>query len=211
MNPIYSHDSKYYDYITALAYQVSSEKAISIIYTKKLIDALLIGNKAELDRISHAPFFKDILEDALDSFANLTNPITSLDELDKIPLSDERQKKLWRDLYFRTAQSMQFELGKIEPYQTALLKHLEKEQKTELIQMILSPFNSIDFTSHNIYGQNGKRYTPEEYVELLKNMENIIPRDELKEFLQKPPIKTETYKNLLQKFDNIDWIPFELK
>ncbi len=211
LNPIYSHDSKYYDYITALAYQVPPEKAISAIYKKELINALLIGNIAELNRISQTPFFKDILEDALDSFANLRNPITSLDEMDKIPLSDGRQKKLWRDLYFRTAQSMESESGRIEPYQTALLKHLEKEQRTELIQKILSPFKNIDFTIHDIYGQNEKKYTPEEYVELLRNMEKAIPRDELKEFLQKTPIKEETHKILLQKFNDIDWIPFELK
>ena len=211
LNPIYSHDSKYYDYITALAYQVPPEKAISAIYKKELINALLIGNIAELNRISQTPFFKDILEDALDSFANLRNPITSLDEMDKIPLSDGRQKKLWRDLYFRTAQSMESESGRIEPYQTALLKHLEKEQRTELIQKILSPFKKIDFTIHDIYEQNEKNYTPEEYVELLRNMEKAIPRDELKEFLQKTPIKEETHKILLQKFNDIDWIPFELK
>lgn len=211
LNPIYSHDSKYYDYITALAYQISPEKAISIIYKKTLIDALLTGNKEELSRISQVPFFKDILEGALDSFANLRNPITSLDELNNIPLPDERQKKLWRDLYFRTVQSMQFDSGKIEPYQIVLLKHLEKEQRTELIQKILSPFNSIDFTIHDIYGEHGKEYAPEEYVELLKNMEKAIQRDELKGFLQKIPIKTDTHKNLLQKFDDIDWIPFECK
>lgn len=211
LNPIYSHDSKYYDYITALAYQISPEKAISIIYKKALIDALLTGNKAELSRISQVPFFKDILEGALDSFANLRNPITSLDELNNIPLPDERQKKLWRDLYFRSVQSMQFDSGKIEPYQIVLLKHLEKEQRTELIQKILSPFNSIDFTIHDIYEEHGKEYAPEEYVELLKNMEKAIQRDELKGFLQKIPIKTDTHKNLLQKFDDIDWIPFECK
>ncbi|WP_290724992.1 P-loop NTPase fold protein [Fibrobacter sp. UBA2449] len=211
LQSIYEHDPKYYDYITALVYQVPPENAISVIYKQALYKALEQHNQKELIDISQAPFFKDILEDALNYFALLKDPIVSLDELGDIPLPDERQKKLWRDLYFRTVQSMQFDSGKIEPYQIVLLKHLEKEQRTELIQKILSPFNSIDFTIHDIYGEHGKEYTPEEYVELLKNMEKAIQRDELKGFLQKIPIKTDTHKNLLQKIEDIDWIPFECK
>lgn len=212
LNPIYSRDSKYYDYISALAYQVSPEKVVSVIYKKALIDALLIENITELNRISQAPFFKDILDDALDSFANLRNPITSLDKLDKIPLSDERQKKLWRDLYFRTVQSMQFESGRIEPYQTALLKHLEKEQRTKLIQKILVPFKGIDFTDpQNILGTNGNNYTPEEYVDLVKKLEQGLQRDELKGLLPKPIMNSNTKAVLLEKYNDIDWIPFEFK
>ena len=212
LNPIYSYDSQYYNYITRLVYQVPSENAFSVIYKKALIDALLVGNKTELNRISQTPFFRDILEDALNDFTNLRNPITSLDELNKIPLSNEQQKKLWRDLYFRSVQSMQFDSGRIEPFQMVLLKHLEKEQKTELIQKILFPFNNIDFTRpRDIYGERGKEYTPEEYVELLKNIEKALPRDELKLFLQKPSVKKGTHEALLKKFDDIDWIPFEFK
>lgn len=212
LNPIYSHDSKYYNYITTLVYQVPPENAISVIYKKALIDALLVGNKTELNRISQTPFFKDILEDALNDFTNLRNPITSLDELNKIPLSNEQQKKLWRDLYFRSIQSMQFDSGKIESFQMVLIKHLEKEQKTELIQKILSPFKNIDFTSpRDIYEEKGKEYTPEDYVELLNNMEKVIPRDELKVLLQKPFIEKNAHEALLKKFNDIDWIPFECK
>lgn len=107
---------------------------------------------------------------------------------------------------------MQFDSGRIEPFQMVLLKHLEKEQKTELIQKILAPFKNIDFSGpRDIFGQSGREYTSEEYVELLKNMEKVVQRDELKGFLQKIPIKTETHKNLLQKNVDIDWIPFECK
>lgn len=212
LQSIYEHDPKYYDYITALVYQVPPEKAISVIYKQVLYKALEQHNQKELIDISQAPFFKDILEDALNYFALLKDPIVSLDELGDIPLSEEQQRKLWRELYFRSAKSMQFDSGRIEPFQMVLLKHLEKEQKTELIQKILAPFNNIDFSGpRDIYGQSGREYTPEEYVELLKNMEKVVQRDELKGFLQKIPIKTETHKNLLQKIVDIDWIPFECK
>lgn len=212
LQSIYEHDPKYYDYITALVYQVPPENAISVIYKQALYKALEQHNQKELIDISQTPFFKDILEDALNYFALLKDPIVSLDELGDIPLSEEQQRKLWRELYFRSAKSMQFDSGRIEPFQMVLLKHLEKEQKTELIQKILAPFNNIDFSGpRDIYGQSGREYTPEEYVELLKNMEKVVPRDELKGFLQKIPIKTETHKNLLQKIVDIDWIPFECK
>ena len=93
-----------------------------------------------------------------------------------------------------------------------LIKHLEKEQKTELIQKILSPFKNIDFTSpRDIYEEKGKEYTPEDYVELLNNMEKVIPRDELKVLLQKPFIEKNAHEALLKKFNDIDWIPFECK
>ena len=209
---IYENDPNYYNYITALVYQVPPEKAISVIYKKKLRDALEQNDKKTLNNISQVPFFKDILEDALDSFAILRDPIVSLNEIDHIPLPDTRIKKLWRDLYFRSVQSMQFDSGKIELFQIVLLKHLENDLKIELIQKILSPFNNIDFRKpKNIYNENRKEYTPEEYVNLLKNMEKAVQRDELKKFLQKFPIKTEKHKNLLQKFEDIDWIPFECK
>lgn len=212
LQSIYEHDPKYYDYITALVYQVPPENAISVIYKQALYKALEQHNQKELIDISQAPFFKDILEDALNYFALLKDPIVSLDELGDIPLSEEQQRKLWRELYFRSAKSMQFDSGRIEPFQMVLLKHLEKEQKTELIQKILVLFNNIDFSGpRDIYGQSGREYTPEEYVELLKNMEKVVQRDELKGFLQKIPIKTETHKNLLQKNVDIDWIPFECK
>lgn len=212
LQSIYEHDPKYYDYITALVYQVPPENAISVIYKQALYKALEQHNQKELIDISQAPFFKDILEDALNYFALLKDPIVSLDELGDIPLSEEQQRKLWRELYFRSAKSMQFDSGRIEPFQMVLLKHLEKEQKTELIQKILAPFKNIDFSGpRDIYGQSGREYTSEEYVELLKNMEKVVPRDELKGFLQKISIKTETHKNLLQKIVDIDWIPFECK
>lgn len=212
LQSIYEHDPKYYDYITALVYQVPPENAISVIYKQALYKALEQHNQKELIEISQAPFFKDILEDALNYFALLKDPIVSLDELGDIPLSEEQQRKLWRELYFRSAKSMQFDSGRIEPFQMVLLKHLEKEQKTELIQKILAPFKNIDFSGpRDIFGQSGREYTSEEYVELLKNMEKVVQRDELKGFLQKIPIKTETHKNLLQKNVDIDWIPFECK
>lgn len=212
LQSIYEHDPKYYDYITALVYQVPPENAISVIYKQALYKALEQHNQKELIDISQAPFFKDILEDALNYFALLKDPIVSLDELGDIPLSEEQQRKLWRELYFRSAKSMQFDSGRIEPFQMVLLKHLEKEQKTELIQKILAPFNNIDFSGpRDIYGQSGREYTPEEYVELLKNIEKAIPRDELKPFLQKPFIKKDTHEALLKKFDDIDWIPFEFR
>lgn len=210
LQSIYEHDPKYYDYITALVYQVPPENAISVIYKQALYKALEQHNQKELIDTSQAPFFKDILEDALNYFALLKDPIVSLDELGDFPLSEEQQRKLWRELYFRSAKSMQFDSGRIEPFQMVLLKHLEKEQKTELIQKILAPFKNIDFSGpRDIFGQSGREYTSEEYVELLKNMEKVVQRDELKGFLQKIPIKTETHKNLLQKNVDIDWIPFE--
>lgn len=212
LQSIYEHDPKYYDYITALVFQVPPEKAISVVYKQALYKALEQHNQDALIDISQTPFFKDILEDALNYFALLKDPIVSLDEIGKLPLTDELQKKLWRDLYFRSVKSMQFDSGRIEPYQIVLLKQLEKELKTELIQKILFPFNNIDFTRpRDIYGERGKEYTPEEYVELLKNIEKAIPRDELKPFLQKPFIKKDTHEALLKKFDDIDWIPFEFR
>ena len=210
LQSIYEHDPKYHDYITALVYLVPPEKAISVIYKQALSMALEQGDEKTLNNIGQAPFFKEILEDALKSFANLRNPITSLDKMNFIPLSEEQIKKLWRDLYFRSVQSMQFDSGKIEQFQIALLKHLESDLKKELIQKILSPFNNIDFSKpRNIYGENRKEYTPEEYVEVLKRMEKAVQRDELKEFLQKPPIDAVSYKILLHEFNDINWIPFE--
>lgn len=212
LQSIYEHDPKYYDYITALVFQVPPEKAISVVYKQALYKALEQHNQEALIDISQTPFFKDILEDTLNYFALLKDPIVSLDEIGKLPLTDELQKKLWRDLYFRSVKSMQFDSGRIEPYQIVLLKQLEKELKTELIQKILAPFKNIDFSGpRDIFGQSGREYTSEEYVELLKNMEKVVQRDELKGFLQKIPIKTETHKNLLQKNVDIDWIPFECK
>lgn len=212
LQSIYEHDPKYYDYITALVFQVPPEKAISVVYKQALYKALEQHNQEALIDISQTPFFKDILEDTLNYFALLKDPIVSLDEIGKLPLTDEQQKKLWRDLYFRSVKSMQFDSGRIEPYQIVLLKQLEKELKTELIQKILFPFNNIDFTRpRDIYGEREKEYTPEEYVELLKNIEKAIPRDELKPFLQKPFIKKDTHEALLKKFNDIDWIPFEFR
>ena len=44
---------------------------------------------------------------------------------------------------------------------------------------------------------------------VLKRMEKAVQRDELKEFLQKPPIDAVSYKILLHEFNDINWIPFE--
>ena len=210
LRPLYENDSKYHEYIAALVYQVPPEKAISEIYVVSLARALEQGNEAELDKISKTPIFEIILEDALSSISNLSDAIVSLDKIKNIPLTDNRQKKLWVDLYFRSQSLMQFDSGKMEPFQNVLLKHLDCDLRLELAKKILSPYEGDDFTkSRDIYGTTGKEYLAETYVGLLKKIEESIHRDELKGILHEIRIKPETYISLLKTVDDFDWIPFE--
>lgn len=208
--PLYKSDSKYHEYIAALVYQVPPEKAISAIYVVLLARALEQGNEAEIDKISKASFFEVILEDALSSIGSLPDAIVSLDKIKNIPLTDNRQKKLWLDLYFRSQSLMRFDSGKMEPFQNVLLKHLDRDLKFELTKNILTPYENVDFTKpRDIYGTTGKEYLAETYVSLLKKIEENIHRDELKGILHEIRIKPETYISLLKTVDDFDWIPFE--
>lgn len=210
LRPLYKNDFKYHEYIAALVYQVPPEKAFSEIYVVSLARALEQGNEAELDKISKAAFFEVVLEDALNSIGSLPDAIVSLDKIKNIPLTDNRQKKLWLDLYFRSQSLMQFDSGEMEPFQNVLLKHLDCDLRLELAKKILSPYEGVDFTkSRDIYGTTGKEYLAETYVGLLKKIEESIHRDELKGILHEIRIKPETYILLLKTVDDFDWIPFE--
>ena len=131
---IYEHDDNYDKYIAALVYQVRPENALSAVYVTSLKRALEQGNKDELERISKASFFSDILDEAIDAVENLDDAIVSIDMLPQNSLDEIRTKKLWRDLYNKADEGdlarineNEFYFGVIKESQEVLLEHVEGE------------------------------------------------------------------------------------
>lgn len=208
--PIYENDLKYDDFIAALVYQVPQDKAKSVIYATALRRALEQGDQEELTKISNTSFFEDILEDALNTIGNLKNAIVSLDKMEHIPLAEIRQRKLWEDLLSQSNKLMQFDSGKIESFQVALLRHLDVKKKINLAKRFLFPYEAVGFSGiRNIYEKDFPIFTPNEYVILLKEMEKGVSRDELKGILPILSIEPRDYIALLKIYDDIDWISFK--
>lgn len=211
LKPIYENDDDYDKYISALVYQVPPEKALSAVYVSSLKRALDNGDKKELEKISKAIFFKDILDEAIDAVDNLDNAIVSIDMLPEESLGDIRRKKLWADLYNKAKENDPIEIsinrlyGVMKESQEVLLKHVDEKLKITLIEKLIAPFARSDFKWMG-------SATPGNYVQLIKKFSDYIMLEKFRHILPNLSIDPIAYIDCLKKYGNIlKHIPFICK
>lgn len=207
LKPLYDNDETCDKNIAALIYQVPPENVLSAVYVTTLKKALDQEDKEELNRISNASFFKDILDEALNSVNDLGQAIISLDSLRQDALDEIGTKRLWRDLYNRAQEPEIVEIsttrlfGVMKKSQEILLKHVDENSRLQLITKLLAPFRNTGF--------KWERYSPNTYVELIKKFSEYIPLEKIVKKLQPLKIEPNAYIDTIKKHGEIlKSIPF---
>lgn len=210
LKSIYEHDDNYDKYIAALVYQVSPEKALSAVYVASLRRSLEQYDLEELNRISKASFFEDIIDEAIDAVSDLDTAIESIDNLSEGALDEIRMKKLWNDLYNRADEGNLVEIeeveneryyGVVKESQNILLKHVDEDLRFLLITKLLAPFRKYDF--------EWKGYEPGSYVNLVKFFNKYVALDKLVKVLPRLKIGPDAYLKVLKSHGEIlKVIPF---
>lgn len=207
LKSIYEKDDNYDKYIAALVYQVTPERALSAVYVTSLKRALEQGNRDELERISKASFFSDILDEAIYTVDKLDNTIVSIDMLPQESLDETRLRKVWKDLFKKADEGELAEtsagrlFGVMKKSQEVLLKHVDEKSRVLLISNLMTPFRKS--------GYNWEGYTPNRYVQLIKKFNEYISLDKLVKLLPKLKIQPNVYLEILKAHGEIlKMIPF---
>ncbi|QSE99169.1 P-loop NTPase fold protein [Fulvivirga lutea] len=140
LKSLYEQDTKYAEYITALAYQINPENALEVVYRKQLKDSLVNKDNEKFTEISKTQVFTHIIKPVLNEIKEYGNPILVLKELEvSKQVSQSRLDNIWQSIYAQV-KAGQLSTGKLEEAQIVLLSKLKSSFKTEWLKLILSSF-----------------------------------------------------------------------
>lgn len=141
---IFENDENLPKNIGSLVYQIPADKAIQIIYTERLKNALDNNKLQDAQIISESNEFDDILQKAVASVSNVENATLCLNTLDK-----KINPLIWQDLY-RKIKHGPSESSKIREYQKILLQQIS--EKKIYLKTIISQFaNAVKFSAVDYY------------------------------------------------------------
>lgn len=143
---MYKNDSNLPKFISALYYQLPPERALDIIYTENLKQALDNANIEQIESIqSQEKLFFSILENAIAKITNFSNAIVSLDKCFKNDNSQNEQM-IWNCIYSGVKQLTIKE--PLQQYQKILLTKIkDKEEYLKTIVLGLSNIQEFDAIS----------------------------------------------------------------
>ncbi|MDL2231478.1 KAP family NTPase [Porphyromonadaceae bacterium OttesenSCG-928-L07] len=226
---LYKDTEDFQKYITALAYQISPDNALEVIYRKQLKDSLVNNNLETFNEISKTNVFDKIVSSVISELDNLDKPILTLNELNNEANISENQKQLlWNDIYLRVKLEKN-ETVDIKEWQKVLFIHVSKKYKTLWIKNILG--NLLNNTSQF----NATKYA--QVVDELKqintdssfdiNIDNLLQKKsiQVEDFIALVSEKKEQYKTYkltvtekeidqylseldIEKLDGIDYIEY---
>lgn len=131
---IYKNDEELPKYMSALYYQLSTEKALDIVYTEKLKRALNSNDVYLIKTIqSNINVFFSILENAITSISNISNAVIALDEC----LSSENSELTqlaWSCVYKQEKEIKDY----LQDYQKILIQHISN--KEEYLKKLVTAF-----------------------------------------------------------------------
>lgn len=133
---LYKNDTELSQYISALYYQLTPQKAMDIVNVDKLKRALDAGSIKFVDNIKDSPAFKHILNKSICEVKNIQNAVTTLYENDKCTSSN------WVDVYKRLEVEKNDALThkELQDYQVMLLLKLSGKIRQKYLQGIITDF-----------------------------------------------------------------------
>ena len=138
---VYKNDSNLPKFISALYYQLPPERALDIIYTENLKQALDNANIEQIESIqSQEKLFFSILENAIAKITNFSNAIVSLDKCFKNDNSQNEQM-IWNFIYSGVKQLTINE--PLQQYQKILLTKIKDNDKEEYLKTIVLGLSNI--------------------------------------------------------------------
>lgn len=161
---MYKNDSNLPKYISALYYQLPPEKALDIIYTENLKQALDNANIEQIESIqSQEKLFFSILENAIAKITNFSNAVISLDKCLKNENVQNKQM-IWNCIYCGVKQLAIKE--PLQQYQKILLTKIKGNDKDEYLKtLVLGLSNIQEFDAISFYSS----------IKQLSEMEGIDP------------------------------------
>ncbi len=141
---IYKNDEELPKYMSALYYQLSTEKALDIVYTEKLKRALNNNDVDYIKTIQSKPkVFSSILENAITAISNISNAVIALDEC----LSSENSELTqlaWSCVYKQEKEIKDY----LQDYQKILIQHISN--KEEYLKKLVTAFCKLVIKDINI-------------------------------------------------------------
>jgi hypothetical protein len=185
---IYRDDEELPKYIASLFYQIAPEKAIQVIFTDKLKNALNNNDSELLQKISTIPEFYHILEKAITEIINEENAILALSKIPSESIGNTIQNQhIWDCLYHKVIVRKDQKLVEFQKilliktkFQKQYLQRILNEFLSAGIFLATDYYNSVleleklfENTNINIYKFLSKKETSVEdfilFVELAKN------------------------------------------
>lgn len=148
---LYKGKSEFEKYITALAYQISPDNALEVIYRKQLRESLLHGDIEALNNIARTNIFSQIIFPTIWEFDNFEDAIITLHNI--IPdakITEQEKQTLWDDIYLNIQLSPIEEINLPECY-IVLLTHISNYYKQSWVEKICnnllsaSKFEAVDY------------------------------------------------------------------
>lgn len=175
---MYKNDSNLPKYISALYYQLPPEKALDIIYTENLKQALDNANIEQIESIqSQEKLFFSILENAIAKITNFSNAVISLDKCLKNENVQNKQM-IWNCIYCGVKQLAIKE--PLQQYQKILLTKIKGNDKDEYLKTLVLGFSNIqEFDAISFYSS----------IKQLSEMEGIDPY----RFLSEKEIEADSF------------------
>lgn len=131
LNYSYKHDTDLPKYISALYFQLPSEKAIEIVYIEALKNALDNADRDFIKTIEKRPSFKLLLERALDNVSNIRKVIISISVL------ESPNEQIWNHVYHRY-KSLNTVEAHTDDFHGILMKHVPN--KGEFVTFLAEKF-----------------------------------------------------------------------
>jgi hypothetical protein len=146
---LYEDDEDFQKYITALAYQISSENSLEVIYKKQLKNALINGDEAKFSEIAKTNIFPVIirttLRDGIEDFSKPIEVLYTLEPSEKI--SKYLIQEIWDDI-FNKLKTLEIKHLELTRAQGLLFEKISNNQKIKWAKKLLADYSSVeDFDS----------------------------------------------------------------
>lgn len=184
----YEYDEEFQKQITAIVYQVKPDKAIDLIYTTKLRDALYKNDVSEFNKLCDLKIVNDIFDKALTGINNYKNPIKTLSKIDEdTKLSQSKQRSAW-NLFYRKIKKIELKENlnyKLEEWQYIIL---EQASDSVYLRQILNSF-PFEFSTGDVM----------KYVQVIDKIKKSIGHEETLQYLKKRDAPAEELVAVIER------------
>lgn len=151
---LYKDTDDFQKYITALAYQISSENALEVIYRKQLKDCLVNNNVDRFNEVSRTNVFDKIVSSVLSELDNFEKPILTLAKLrDDANVTENEKQLLWDDIYLKTMLEKSETIFLNDSQKILFVKVSTQHKKPWIEKLLTNMLNNTTQFSSSKYAQ----------------------------------------------------------
>lgn len=200
MDFMYKEDENLPRYISALYYQLPTDKALDIVYTENLKKALENNDVENIKKIQSNPtVFYSVLENAITNISNISNTVLALNNCLTSERPDSAQLA-WNCVYKR--EQVQEIKNPLQDYQKILIQHIE--EKEEYLKKLVESFHNLTNIDVVSYYNSIKQLSEIEGINPFKYLkEKEVDAESFVNFVDQAKEKFKKYK-IVCKQENLD-------